>query len=369
MWIFQCPTKIAFGAGVGLTAPETAKAYGDRPVLVSDATVSGVPVVRRVVDAFVDAPFFGDVCPNPTTENVDALTALLRIERADVVVAVGGGSVMDCAKAAACLAKTDEDHIRAFHSGGRTLPSDAIPLIAMPTTAGTGSEVTPFSVLDDREKGFKAPLAGAALYPRCAVVDPELTYSMPRTVTASTGLDALAHAIEGYWSVNHQPICDLLAKEAARLIFAHLEVALREPANASARDAMSYAALLAGMAFQLPKNAIVHAGSFPLSNRYHLSHGAACAFLLESAIELNAPHMDGRMEAFAAACGFQDTQAMCARIGELKALGGLPRTLDDVGIEPADIPVIIKESFHPLVKNNPKPVTEVDFERIYDSLR
>ena len=368
MWTFLSPTKTTFGPGASRAAHETAKTYGAPAVLVTDAKVSGVPAVQRVLEAFGDGPVFYDVRPNPTTENVDALTALLRRERARVVVAIGGGSVMDCAKAAACLAKTDRDHIRPFHSENLPLPSDAIPLIAMPTTAGTGAEVTPFAVLDDRENGIKAPLAGAALYPTCAVADPELTYSMPRAVTASTGLDALAHAIEGYWSINHQPICDLLAKEAARLIFIHLETALREPENAPARDAMSYTALLAGMAFQLPKNAIVHAASFPLSNRYHLSHGAACAFLLESAIKLNAPYMDGRMQAFAAACGFDALDAMCARIGEFKALGGLPRTLADAGIDPADVPRIIRESFHPLVKNNPKPVTEEDLQQIYAAL-
>lgn len=368
MWTFFCPTKITFGAGTGRAARETAQTYGTRPVLVSDATVAGVPAVQRILRTFEGAPVFDAVCPNPTTENVDALAALLRREKAEVVVALGGGSVMDCAKAAACLARTDEDHIRPFHSEGRELPQDAVPLVAMPTTAGTGSEVTPFSVLNDQEKGVKAPLAGPALYPACALVDPALTCSMPRTVTAATGLDALAHAIEGYWSKNHQPVCDLLAKEAARRIFAHLETALREPENTAAREAMSYAAVLAGMAFQLPKNAMVHACSYPLSNRYHLSHGAACAFLLEAAIELNAPHMDGRMEDFAAACGFDGIAAMRNRIGALKALGGLPRTLADAGIDPAEVPEIIGESFHPLIQNNPKPVTEEDLERIYAAL-
>ncbi|HNR30258.1 MAG TPA: iron-containing alcohol dehydrogenase, partial [Candidatus Hydrogenedentes bacterium] len=201
-----------------------------------------------------------------------------------------------------------------------------------------------------------------------AVVDPELTYSLPLFVTACTGLDALCHAMECYWSRNHQPMCDLLAKEAARLIFRSLETACTRPNDTGARADMAYAALIAGIAFQLPKNAMVHACSYPLSTRFHLCHGAACAFTLEFAVRLNAPHMGRRLEAFAAYCGFADIDAMVRRIRELKRIGGLPCTLAEANIPKDAVGALIDGSFHPLIKNNPKEVTREDLEAMYASL-
>lgn len=368
MWAFSLPTKVTFGCGVSGTADEVAGNYGERPILVTDANLARLPHIAELMSAFEGAPVFADVVPNPTVENVDDLTRMIRANDCNVVVAIGGGSPMDCSKAAACLCKTGEESVRPFHSEGRKFGDDHLPVIAIPTTAGTGSEVTPFSVLDDPGKGIKAPIASDALYPALALVDPELTYSLPKYVTAATGLDALCHAIEGYWSKNHQPICDTLAKEAARLIFVNFETVCTEPDNAGARSAMSYAALLAGMAFQLPKNAMVHACSFPLSKRFHLCHGAACAFTLEFAIRLNAPHMCGRMEAFAQDCGFDTVEAMAEKIRAFKKLGGLPCTLAEARIPEDAVESLIEESFHPLMRNNPKEVTREDLACMYEAL-
>jgi len=369
MWTFYLPTKVTFGVGASDSVCDVAAGYGERPIVVTDATLAELPHVQRILAALEGAPVFAEVQPNPTVANVDGLAEAIGDHDAEVVVAVGGGSPMDCAKAAASLCKTTESSVRPFHSEGRKFGPDHLPLIAIPTTAGTGSEVTPFAVLDDTEKGIKGPIASDALYPVHALVDPELTLSSPQFVTAATGLDALCHAVEGYWSKNHQPLCDLLAMEAGKLIFAHFETVCMQPDDVEARTALSYAALLAGMAFQLPKNAMVHACSFPLSNRYHLCHGAACAFTIEFAVGLNAPHMDGRLDAFASACGFDSTDAMAARIHEFKALGGLPRTLADAGIPEDAVPMLIDESFHPLMQNNPKEVTRDDLKRMYETLR
>ena len=368
MWTFTMPTRVTFGAGVADSLPEHAHAFGKRPLIVTDETLMALPSIRKIVASLKNAPVFSNVQPNPTVENVDSLVALIREEGADMIVAIGGGSPMDCAKAAACLASTDEASVRPFHSEGRKFGAESLPLIALPTTAGTGSEVTPFAVLDDTEKGIKGPIAANALYPMLALVDPELTYSLPLFVSAATGLDALCHAIEGYWSKNHQPICDSLAKEAGRLIFGHFERVCTAPDDTEARTALSYAALLAGMAFQLPKNAMVHACSFPLSKRYHLCHGAACAFTLEFALFLNAPHMGGRMEAFAEYCGFQTIGAMAEGISAFKRMGGLPCTLEEAGIPRDAVAGLVEESFHPLMNNNPKEVAREDLLAMYAAL-
>lgn len=368
MWTFKIPTTVTFGAGAIRQIPEIVAALGVRPLLVADRDLVRLPPWTRVLEVLPDTPVFCDVTPDPTVACVDALARQLQDQRHDVVVAVGGGSAMDCAKAASSLAAGDLASIRAVHSAGAPLGLARLPLVAVPTTAGTGSEVTPFAVLNDPEKQFKGPIAGDALYPVHAVVDPELTYSLPRRVTVVTGLDALSHAIESYWSRGHQPICDLLAVEAARLICGHLERAARQPDDAEARSAMSYAATLAGAAFQLPKNAMVHACSFPLSTRYHLPHGAACALTLEEAIRLNAPVLGDRMTAFLHGIGLASVEDLIARVRELKRLGGLPCTLGEAGIPSEDIPLLARESFHPLMCNNPRTLTEDDLVAMYQRL-
>ena len=367
-WIFKMPVEIRFGTGTVADLTPAAKGLGERPALVTDRGLAGLDFIGRILDEFCPVVFFTEVDPNPTVANVDALAARLREQRVDCVAAVGGGSVMDCAKAASCLARTDEPSVRAFHTGGKRFGTEGIPLIAVPTTAGTGSEVTPFAVLDDTERGVKGPIAADAFYPKLAIVDPAMTFSLPKTVTAATGLDSLSHAMEGYWSKNHQPLCDSMAMESGRLIFKYLPAVYENPADETARAAMSYAALLAGMAFQLPKNAMVHACSFPLSNRFHMPHGTACAFTLEFALKLNTPATDGRMEAFVAHCGFESVDAMAAAIRKLKRDGGLPCTLAEAGIPSDAVETLIRESFHPLMDNNPVLVTENDLHRMYREL-
>lgn len=367
-WTFQLPTAVTFGDGCLTQLPQIAATLGKRPMLVADKDLVKLLPFARVQAVLPDAPVFSDVTPNPEVALVDRLAAQLRSGQHDVVVAVGGGSAMDCAKAAACLAAGDRPSIRPVHSEGAPLGAARLPLIAVPTTSGTGSEVTPFAVLSDTEKQVKGPIAGDALYPVHAVVDPRLTHTLPLKVTIATGLDALSHAIEGYWSKNHQPVCDLLAIEAARLICANLKRAAQQPGDAEARSAMSYAATLAGAAFQLPKNAMVHACSFPLSARFHLAHGAACAFTLEEAIQFNAPVMGDRLTAFLRGAGLGSAQELIALIRDLKRLGGLPCTLAEAGIPASEIPALARESFHPLMRNNPRTMTEADLIAMYERL-
>jgi sulfoacetaldehyde reductase (NADH) len=368
MWNYKQPTEVVFGNGSRFCLGESISKLGKQAIIVTDSTILSLSVIQELLSDLNIAEIYSDVRPNPTVENVDALTELINEVGADVLIALGGGSSIDCAKAASCLCLTAEKSIRAFHTGDRKFGSEHIALIAVPTTAGTGSEVTPFSVLDDTENNFKGPIASDSFYPAIAVVDPELTYSVPLKVTVATALDALSHDIEGYWSKNHQPICDVLAMKSAKMIFENLEAVINNPSDKSAREALSEAALLAGMAFQLPKNAIMHACSFPLANRFHLSHGAACAFTMEGTIRLNAQFMNGRMEEFAVYCGFDNIEEMIAKITFLKKLGKLPCTLEDAGIKIEDIELLIKESFHPLMNNNPKEITESDLQSIYVGL-
>ncbi len=367
-WTYKMPVKIRFGSGAVNELAVILRDLGKRPAVATDPHLGRMASIQEVADRCAPVLFFTEVGPNPTVADVDNLSTLLRTRKADCVVALGGGSVIDCAKAACSLAKTQEPSVRAFHTEGKIFGKDRIPLVAVPTTAGTGSEVTPFAVLDDPLKGVKGPIAADAFYPEWAIVDPSLTFSLPLAVTAATGLDALSHALEGYWSKNHQPICDTMAMESAKLIFENLPRVYENPMNEEARSAMSHAALLAGMAFQLPKNAMVHACSFPLSNRFHLPHGTACAFTLEYALKLNAPATEGRMDRFAVYCGFKNVEEMGNAIRRLKKDGGLPCTLAEAGIPSDAVDTLIQESFHPLMNNNPACVTKEDLCRMYQEL-
>lgn len=368
MWTFKLPTEVKFGCGSSGTLRENVAVYGSRLLVATDRILAELPVIKALIGRLNATAVFTDVEPNPTVANVDALSKLICESDAEFVIALGGGSSIDCAKAACFIAANGGGPIRDYHTGGKKVEGGSLPLIAVPTTAGTGSEVTPFAVLDDPEMDFKGPIAGTTLYPKIAVVDPELTLTVPAKVTAVTALDALSHAIEGYWSKNHLPLCDLMAKEAAKLIFANLDKVLDNPSDQTGREALSYAALLAGMAFQIPKNAIMHACSFPLSQKYHMPHGAACALTMEGAIRLNTPYMDGRMEEFAQYCGFDSVDRMINKITLLKTTGGLPLTLAEAGIPVEAVEDLIEASFHPLMNNNPKAVTVDDLRKIYREL-
>lgn len=365
MWTYRQPTEINFGLGAREMLPQVIGRFGQAPLLVTDRALVDLPLVADVRAAIGgEVPVFSDVDPNPTVNSVDALAEMIGEVCADVVVGVGGGSSLDCAKAA-CSVALQGPPMRRYHSEGVALDDRHLPLIALPTTAGTGSEVTPIAVLGDPEKDFKAPIAHDNFFPAVAVVDPELTRTMPRAVTASTGLDALAHAVEGYWSKNHQPICDVLAFRAVALVFEHLPAALDEPDNMAAREGMSLAALLGGMAFQLPKNAAVHACSFPLSNTWHLPHGTACAMTLDHFARFNAEAMGERGIALAQAGGFADMNALADGIAGLKAMSGLPVTLGEIGVTEDDLPALVEASFHPLMNNNPREVTAEELAEVY----
>lgn len=363
-WSYWQPTEIIFGRGVREQLADVAARFGQSTVLVTDRGLAEVPIVDELRGLLGDPPLFAEVEPNPTVGMVDALAEVIRERDIDVVVAAGGGSSLDCAKAASSVS-VQGGPTRSYHSEDGELDERHLPLIAVPTTAGTGSEITPIAVLGDPEKGVKAPLVHDNFYARVAVVDPELTASMPHLVTASTGFDALAHAVEGYWSENHQPICDALALKAVSLVFEHLPRVLEDGSDLDAREGMSLAALLGGMAFQVPKNAAVHACSYPFSATYHLAHGTACALTLDHFMRYNAPAMGERGDALAEAAGCEDMEELADEVARMKAGSGLPTTLSEIGIDADEIDDIVADSFHPLMDNNPREVTPDALREIY----
>ena len=368
---FHLPVNIIFEGGcVEKLASVLEDHRYSNGVLVCDAFFRTNGMADRVVRLSGGrlTAIYSDIRPNPTTDNVDACAGLMRSVNADFAVAMGGGSTMDCAKAACAVCRTP-DSIREYHTGGKKLdPSLGIDLIAIPTTAGTGSEVTWVAVLSDEEKHVKAPLGNPMLLPKMALIDYRLTLGIPKAVTASTGVDVLSHALEGFWSKNHQPLCDGAAMQAARLVFDNLMDAYENGQDENAREMMSTASLLAGIAFGHPFTTGPHACSFPLTNRYHIPHGEACAMTLDYFTKLNAECENGRLHRLAKYCGFADAYVMADEIASLKRRLGLRCTLTEAGITEAEIPALSEASMHPNMKNNPVPMTVPSVQAMYQAL-
>lgn len=366
-WLYKQPVAIYFGKDKRFILPELAKEKGfRRGVLVCDQALVKNGAVAELVKACdgLLSETFTDIKPNPTVKNVDDCARLLRETGADFVVALGGGSSMDCAKAAAAIALT-KDSISVYHGTGVALPAKVLPVIQIPTTAGTGSEVTAVSVLTNEEKGFKAPIASDSLYAVAAIIDPVLTYSLPAKVAAITGLDVLAHAIEGYQSKNHQPICDLFCVEAAKLVFTNIRRACSTSVNPEAKAAMAEASLLAGLGFNLPKTGPSHACSFVLTNRYGIPHGEACALTLDYFLEIISQGDGGRMDRLAQAVGFSSPKAMAEEIRKLKVELGLRIDLKDLALDSGAIDKLVADSYHPNMLNSPVDITEPMLKSLY----
>lgn len=374
-WQFNLPVRIEFGVGKRREIKNLIDAVGGkRGVLVCSRSFAG----NGLADEFVKlsegllVEVFSDIRPNPTTDNVNACVSVLRSVGADFAVALGGGSPMDCCKAACAIALGD-DVIESYHSGGKAINSaEAIPMIAVTTTSGTASEVTNISVLTDLKQNIKNPMNDPAMYPKIALIDPELTVSVPAQITASTGLDVLSHAIESYWSTLNQPICTACSIYSAKLVFEYLETAYNNPTDIEARSKMAEASIVAGVAFSHPRTTGSHACSFPLTNIYGLPHGEACAFTLDYFLRFNADNADGdgRITALAKACGFDSAYAMADEIGEMKKRMGMKTRLSQIGCTTDEqIAELTKKSMSMLMKRNPIELTEDDILEMYNVLK
>lgn len=360
-FVYSQPVKIWFGPGKLEELGQILSELGlGRVLAVCD------PFLRPRLEALRERvpaihAVYSDIQPNPQLSRAAAAAELIRELDADGVVGVGGGSTLDTAKFAAAIAQ-DGGEAEAYFRGLRPFPREHVPVVTVPTTAGTGSEVTQVSVMSHGTE--KKTINHPAFMPKAALVDPRLTHSVPPRTTMITGLDALAHALEGYWSRNHQPISDLAAVEAVRLVLEHLEPAWRDGDDEEARTAMSLAALLGGLAFALPKTAGSHACSYPLSKDYGLPHGEACAFTLDSFVRLNA---DARLETLCQRVGLSGTEALAERIATLKKLGGLRTRLSELG--DVDPDKLARDcAAHPLMKNNPVPMDAAALRRMFEAL-
>jgi alcohol dehydrogenase class IV len=366
------PRQVIFARGASLALADNCRERGwGKAFLVSDTGLVGAGVVQRVsqplreagllVDTFVDVP------PEPPIDVVDTLAGWIKRSGADVVIALGGGSVMDAAKVAALCAKHGKparDFVGMYKAGGR-----GVPTILVPTTAGTGSEATFVAILTDPASGNKTSVFDPHQLADIAVVDPSLTDDLPPAITAAAGMDALVHTIEGFIARVATPLARGLALQAARHIGESLEAVCREPGNAAARDGMAIGSHLAGMAFANSSCCAVHALALPLGGQFHIPHGVITGCFAGALMRHNAPACADDFAALGMALGWGalEPRDFAAKLDAVADGTGLRAQLRKTTVPAKAFPSMARDAvaIRRLIDPNPCDVTEADAERIF----
>jgi alcohol dehydrogenase class IV len=375
---FHTTKGIHFAPGAGGRLGEAAKAVlGPRLLFVTDAGIVRLSLCEPALASLrrcADATVFDAVEADPSRATLMAAVEAGRRTGATGVVGFGGGSSLDVAKLAALLLGSGEALDAAWGVGNAKGPR--LPLVLVPTTAGTGSEVTPVSIItvgDGEKRGVSSP----HLLPDLAVLDPELTLGLPPLITAATGIDAMVHAIEAFASrsANNNPLSKTLAREALRLLGANIEKAVFEGADLAARSAMLLGSMLAGQAFANSPVAAVHALAYPIGGLFHVPHGLSNALVLPHVLRFNAAeaaplYAQIARDAFpgiAEAAPAETCRRLVAALEGLSARLGLPQRLREVGVGEADLGRMAGDAMKQarLLVNNPRTVTEADALAIY----
>jgi alcohol dehydrogenase class IV len=376
--IWSFPTRVVFGAGAAHETGNEAKRLGAaKALVVTDkgvvATGLVAPVEKALRDAGVDVEIFSAVDPNPIEKNVVEGVLAFRKSGAELIVAVGGGSPLDVGKIIRLKARpgvherplVDYDDAT---GGDAYVTANVPPMLALPTTAGTGSEVGRSGVVTLEANRRKTVIFSPHLMPSAAILDPELTLTMPAKTTAATGFDALTHCLEAYVSVGDHPMADAIALGGLGLVAANLARAVAHPSDIEARGAMMKAAMMGAVAFQKGLGAC-HSLAHPLSNICGLHHGLANALCLPAVVEFNGAVAEARLAEAARALGAKPaSRALSARLRELRREIGLPESLGAAGVKRDQLAALadgaIEDACHRL---NPRPCSRADLAALYEA--
>jgi alcohol dehydrogenase class IV len=365
--LHQVP-KLVFGAGALDSAREHLLAVGiERPLIVTSPR-GRIQAERLHPNTLIDETTRNE----PTVAHFQQLLESARSCQPDAVIGLGGGSILDVAKLVAALCGSSQTLAEVFGNGN--LVARSLPLICIPTTAGTGSEVSPNSILLDEDEQKKKAVISPYLVPDAVFIDPALTLTVPPQVTAATGLDALTHCIEAYANNFAHSLVDTWALDGIRHIAAHLATAVRDPDNLEARTQLALGSLYGGLCLGPVNTAAVHALSYPLGSRHHIPHGHANAILLPHVLRFNLPAAPGRYAAIALALGASPRESEEAtalagidRLWQLIAETGLEMRLSALHIAESEIPSLAADGLAVtrLMRNNLRPMTQQDAEFIY----
>ena len=371
---FTLPTKIIFGPGcVKQLVEEIAAIGGKKPLIITDPGIRGAGIDRIVTDlleeAGVEYGLFDGVEANPKDVNAEAAACEARACGADFLIAVGGGSPIDCAKAVGVLLAHDAEFIKPYEGKtAATLPNP--PLITIPTTSGTGSEITFSSVITDTKNKYKMTVKSPYTAATTALCDPELTISVPPAVTAATGVDALTHSIEGFTATCSEPIGDAAALYSIELIAGNLVKAYKDGSDLEARSNMLMASMLGGISFSHSDVASVHCIAEALGSMYDLPHGTCNAIFLPYVMEYN---MDYCVDRYARVAGALGLTYDSDEDGAAKAVAYVKQLTKDVELptfasldpDPADFPALADMAYkNGSNDSNPRPMTAADYEAL-----
>lgn len=374
---FQIVPKIIFGEGVVSQVGSVAKKFGERALLVVDPGIVKAGLVESIVAPLrnenVEVHTFSGVEPEPWVETADEAGKMAQQERCSVVIGAGGGSVMDVAKAAAILATNSGK--ASDYQGLDLVKKPGLPKIMIPTTAGTGSEVTFTSVLSRKMPKMKAGINSRYLFPEVSILDPALTLSIPPEITATTGMDALTHAIEAYTSLQASPLSDMAAREAIKLIGRNLQTAVHKGGDVSARSNMLFGSLLAGIALANAGVGAVHALAYPLGGNFRIPHGVANGLLLSYVMKFNVRECVKKYADVGMLIGVSlekepvelSAEKAITAIEKLSEEINIPRRLRELKIEENHFPEMAEGAMkvsRPL-ENNPRKVSREDAILIY----
>ena len=372
------PQKIVFGTGCIQTFVEDYKKLGCQRLFVLTAPPI-MPLIEAPMEELrktgVSIEINQSLTAEPTVNDFKAILQEARSFGADSVVGIGGGSVLDCTKLVAAFINSDQQAEDCFGTG--FVKAKGLWFACLPTTAGTGSEVSPNAILLDERDHLKKGIVSPFLIADAAYVDPKLTWTVPAKVTADTGMDALTHCIEAYTNKFAHPSVDIYALQGIRLISANLERAVKNGQDVEAREALAFGSLYGGLCLGPVNTAAVHALSYPLGGEFHIPHGLSNAILLPSVLKFNMPANIKRHAEVAIALGCQpgkDDNETAMRgvefIYQLAEAVGIPQKLSDLGIPQTAVDGMAKAAMEVqrLLKNNPREVTEQDARDIYNSL-
>jgi alcohol dehydrogenase len=372
---YDSKTRVIFGQGAVNRLGELAREIGARRVLlVTDKGLKQAgherPAIQSLDAAGLAVSVFDDVTPNPTTDDVDRALEVARREQIDLLVGLGGGSSLDCAKGVNFLF-TNGGRMEDYRGLGRAkLPF--LPMIAVPTTAGTGSEAQSFALIADAKTHMKMACGDKKAACRVAILDPDLTVSMPASVTAATGIDALSHALETFVSKPRNAISNLFSRNAWRLLSQGFRTVLHDPADVNARASMLLGAHLAGGAIENSMLGATHALANPLSAHFNLTHGLAIGVMLPHVIRYNSEvvgSLYGEFAADAGLCAANDPSAaerLARFVASLVAEADCPTNLAVAGADPALVDVLAQEAVSQWTATfNPRPADHLQFAELY----
>ena len=370
------PTAVRFGPGRIKELADACRVAGiTRPLLVTDAGLAKLPITEKALgllkEAGLPVALFSDVQSNPVESNVEAGLAVFRSDGHDGVVAFGGGSGLDTGKVIALMAGQTRP-LWDFEDIGdwwtRADPEKIAPVVAVPTTAGTGSEVGRAGVVTQEATHTKKVIFHPRMMPRVVICDPELTVGMPPSITMGTGMDALAHCLEAYFAPSYHPIAEGIAVEGMRLIFVNLPKAVANGNDLEARAHMMSAAAMGAAAFQKGLGAI-HALSHPVGALYNTHHGTTNAVFMPYVLVFNRPAIEAKIERLAGYLGIPGGfDGFLAAVLDLRKKTGVPHDLKELGVDGSRVDTIVEMSLvDPTAGGNPVPLTKEGSRKIFDA--